>query len=158
MLRKGISVLLAIVMVIGVLLSLPFTTFAEKTEVAVTASQQDDIVNIAKSQLGVQERSSGSDNVIYNDWYYGHSVSNYNIKGYVYGISNPTYPWCAAFVSWCAEQAGISKSVIPKSAGTRILWNNIDVLFSYFLSITSETVIIVHNLIKVIFLSIIIEN
>lgn len=126
MLRKSIPVLLTFVMVFGMVVSLPFTVYAETTELALTASQQDDIVNIAKSQLGVQERSSGSDNVIYNDWYYGHSVNNYDIAGYVYGVSNPTYPWCAAFVSWCAEQAGVSKSVIPKDARTNYLWNNID--------------------------------
>lgn len=73
------------------------------------ASQADALVDIAKSQLGVKERSSGSDDIKYNDWYYGRRVSN-SYSG--------QYAWCAAFVSWCANQAGIPQSIIPKTAGT----------------------------------------
>ncbi len=63
---------------------------------------RDDIVKIAKSQLGIKE--NGKNNVKYNTWFYGKTVSGDN------------YPWCAAFVAWCANQAGVSTSVIPKTA------------------------------------------
>lgn len=33
-----------------------------------------------------------------------------------YDSSRPTLPWCATFVSWCANEAGILDTVIPKFA------------------------------------------
>ena len=100
MFKKCLSVLLVVVMVLGILTALQFTVSAVNTEAVVTASQQDDIVNIAQSQIGVKERSSGSDDIFYNDWYYGRRVNNNGVAA--------KYAWCAVFVSWCADQAGIS--------------------------------------------------
>ena len=62
------------------------------------------IIDIAKSEIGTSENPLGSSNVKYNTWYYGHAVSGAN------------YPWCAVFISWCANQAGISTNIIPKTA------------------------------------------
>lgn len=64
-----------------------------------------DIVSVAQSQVGVSEIGS-TNQVKYNDWYYGH---------HVYGDD---YPWCAVFVSWCAHQAGIPETVVPKTCST----------------------------------------
>lgn len=52
------------------------------------------IIDRAKSQIGVTEYPPDSNNVIYNTWYYGHPVSG-------------PYPWCAVFISWLfkAEQS-----------------------------------------------------
>lgn len=62
-----------------------------------------DIVQTALSQVGTTETPVNQ--VMYNDWYYGHHVG---------GID---YPWCAAFVSWCADQNGyIAAGIVPKSA------------------------------------------
>ena len=62
-----------------------------------------DIVQTALSQVGITETPVNQ--VLYNDWYYGHHVG---------GID---YPWCAAFVSWCADQNGyIAAGIVPKSA------------------------------------------
>ena len=47
------------------------------------------LVEIAKSQIGVKESPSGSNNVKYNTWYYGKAVSG------------SAYPWCCVFVEWC---------------------------------------------------------
>lgn len=58
------------------------------------------MVSIAKNEVGIKEGSN--DSVKYNDWYWGKSG----------------YPWCAAFVSWVANQAGIPTTVIPKDAYT----------------------------------------
>ena len=47
------------------------------------------LVEIAKSQIGVKESPANSNNVKYNTWYYGKSVSG------------SAYPWCCVFVEWC---------------------------------------------------------
>ena len=58
-----------------------------------------DIVKIAAGEIG---KEKGMNNK-YNKWYYG---------------SDKAAHWCAAFVSWCADQAGISTDIIPKDAYT----------------------------------------
>lgn len=45
-------------------------------------------LSIAASQVGVKESPSGSNNVKYNTWYYGHAVSGAD------------YPWCMVFMAW----------------------------------------------------------
>lgn len=67
------------------------------------------IVDIALSQEGTTEH--GTNQVKYNDWYYGRQVSG------------GSYPWCAVFISWCANQAGVSTDVIPKTASVSTLYN-----------------------------------
>lgn len=62
------------------------------------------IIDIATKELGTSENPVGSNNVKYNTWYYGRSVSG------------SQYPWCAVFVSWCASQAGVPETIIPKTA------------------------------------------
>lgn len=61
-----------------------------------TGNQVNDLISIAKTQVG------------YTDSY-----------GTKYGawLGNSNMAWCAAFLSWCANQAGIPKSIIPPSAG-----------------------------------------
>ena len=68
------------------------------------------IVDIALSQEGTKE-ATGNNDVKYNDWYYGRHVSG------------GSYPWCAVFVSWCANQAGVPTSVIPKTASVSSLYS-----------------------------------
>lgn len=46
------------------------------------------IIQIAKNELGVCEIPANSNNVKYNTWYYGKTVSG------------SAYPWCAVFISW----------------------------------------------------------
>lgn len=65
-------------------------------------SKRDEFVTVAQSQVGVREQSKN--NVKYNDWYYGKHVEG------------DGYPWCAVFVSWCANQVGILNNLIPKEA------------------------------------------
>lgn len=60
------------------------------------------IVEIAKAELGVTE---SEDNITkYGAWY---------------GLDGE--PWCAMFVSWCADQANVSTSVIKKTASCRTM-------------------------------------
>lgn len=81
------------------------------------ANQAEALVSVARSQVGVKERSSNSDDILYNDWYYGRRVNNNGVAA--------KYAWCAVFVSWCANQAGIPTSVIPKTANTTDMKNRL---------------------------------
>lgn len=56
----------------------------------------NDILKIARAELGTKESPSGSNKVKYNSWYYGREVSG------------SAYPWCAAFTSWVLNQCGIT--------------------------------------------------
>lgn len=68
-------------------------------EAVAKGSQRDRIVQIAISQIGYKEGSGN--NTKYGKWY----GSNNN-------------PWCVMFISWCADQAGIPKDIVPKMAST----------------------------------------
>lgn len=67
------------------------------------------IVDIALSQDGTKE--NGTNVVKYNDWYYGRHVSGSD------------YPWCAVFVCWCSNQAGIPTDIVPKTASVTTLYD-----------------------------------
>ena len=75
-----------------------------------TGNQRTDIVNVAKSQIGYQEGSSSSK-------LSGEIRGNGNCTEYGrwYGLQDM---WCAMFVSWCANVAGVSTSVVPKHCYT----------------------------------------
>ncbi len=84
--------------------------YTQLTKVKLTGNQRTDIVNIAKSQIGYQEGSSSS-----------------KLSGTVRGSGNCTEygrwygmqdMWCAMFVSWCANVAGVKTSVVPSHAYT----------------------------------------
>lgn len=69
------------------------------------------IVSVALAEVEAEdsmETPLGSNIVKYNDWYYNRHVGGED------------YPWCAVFVSWCAEQCGlIDAGVFPRTAGVR---------------------------------------
>ena len=62
-----------------------------------TGNQASDIVGIASTQVGYGEGGDGYTK--YGDWY---------------GL--PYSDWCAMFVSWCANQAGVSTDTFPSFA------------------------------------------
>lgn len=55
----------------------------------------NELLAIARKQIGVREDPPGSNNVRYNTWYYGREVMG------------SAYPWCMAFVQWVFAQAGV---------------------------------------------------
>lgn len=57
----------------------------------------NDLVNWAKSQIGVTEDPKGSNNVVYNTHYYNRV------------INNPNYAWCAVFIWDGLRQCGASE-------------------------------------------------
>lgn len=66
-----------------------------------------DIVKVAQEEIGTVEEPENY--VKYNDWYYGSHRGGADV------------PWCAAFVSWCANECGyIDSGIVPKSASCRI--------------------------------------
>lgn len=109
--KRIISAVLCILMLVSVL---PLSSFAayENTHVN-TGNQIEDLIAVAMTQRGYTEGNSTA----------GHGGTtggsgNYTKYGAWYGI-NPG-AWCAMFVSWCANQAGISSSIIPKHASCDI--------------------------------------
>lgn len=52
----------------------------------------NDILAVARSQIGVKEIPAGSNNIKYNTAYYGKTVCG------------DSYPWCCAFVWWVFQQ------------------------------------------------------
>lgn len=99
---KKIRKLLSVALVLCVVLTL--------VPVSASASGTKSIVDVAKSQVGV----SGCPNT-YTYWL--GQIPGYSHNGY-------GYPWCAAFVSWCARQAGESKAV-PATASVYVMYNSI---------------------------------
>ena len=68
-----------------------------------TGNPAKDIVGVAKTQMGQGEYSR-----------YWSSESCRDIVRTAYGdFFNYDYEWCAAFISWCARKANISKDIVP---------------------------------------------
>lgn len=72
--------------------------------VAVSSKQENsesakDIVDVAMAEVGYHEE--GSNLTKYGSWYGSNGAA-----------------WCHMFVSWCANRAGVSTSIVPKTAST----------------------------------------
>lgn len=107
-LKKGLCVMLVVFMCFGMMTmtdsTLKVDAAYENTYVN-TGNQRNDIVGVARTQLGYTE--GYNNDTKYGDWY---------------GL--PNQPWCAMFVSWCANQAGISTSIMPKISYVPNYFNN----------------------------------
>ncbi|WP_295214401.1 CHAP domain-containing protein [Ruminococcus sp.] len=107
---KWTAMMAAAVMMLGMYSGLWVSAAYENTHTN-TGNQREDIVAIAETQVGYHEsglegRTSGNNNDTKYD------IDLYQID------SSYHYAWCQAFVSWCAIQAGVSSSVIKRTAGT----------------------------------------
>lgn len=69
-----------------------------------SSAQAEALINVALAEEGYKA-GSNRDNK-YGKWYGANNVD-----------------WCAIFISWCANQAGIPTSIIKKNAWQEI-WNN----------------------------------
>lgn len=65
----------------------------------------NELLAIARKQLGVCEDPPNSNNVRYNTWYYGREVMG------------SAYPWCMAFVQWVFAQAAVKLPLRTASCG-----------------------------------------
>lgn len=66
-----------------------------------------DLIAVARTQLGYTELNTST----------GYPLNSNQDGGYTkYGAAfgDSTGPWCAYFISWCAGQAGIPSSVVPR--------------------------------------------
>lgn len=69
------------------------------------------IVYIAGTQVGYYEKAT---NASLDSFTANAGNGNYTKYGAWYGLNGQ--PWCAMFVSWCANQANVSTSIIKKTA------------------------------------------
>jgi hypothetical protein len=81
------------------------------------STQAQKILGIAKAEVGTHEKRSGGhwvNDSKYNRWF--GKIPGYDQDGY-------GWPWCAAFVAWCAAEAGLA-ALYPKTAGceTAVSW------------------------------------
>ena len=109
--KRILSAVLCVLMLAG---AFPLTSFAayENTHTN-TGNQIEDLIAVAMTQRGYTEGNSTSQHGGTSG-----GSGNYTKYGAWYGI-NPG-AWCAMFVSWCANQAGISSSIIPKHSSCDI--------------------------------------
>lgn len=91
--------------------------YASLKAVKLTGNMRTDIVNVALSQVGYHEGKSANDIT-------GASTGkdNFTQYGEAYGISGDA--WCATFIWWCAREAQIGASIIPKTEWAKTLTFN----------------------------------
>lgn len=84
-----------------------------------TGDARTDLVMVAMSQLGYHEGNSKSqcngENTRGNGNYVEYNYCNGSVDQYGNGTLTYGYPWCAAFVSWCARMAEIPIYTLPNS-------------------------------------------
>ena len=98
--RKIITVLLAAIIIGAPVVGNSVVASASTpltVEAAAVKQQASKLVSVASGQVGYKE--TGNNHTKYGAWY---------------GLQDN--PWCAMFVSWCANKAGISTKIIPKHA------------------------------------------
>ncbi len=71
-----------------------------------TGNYANDIIGVARTQVGYRENGAGTK------------------YGYWYSPALVNQPWCAMFVSWCANQAKVPQSAIKKyaSCSSEVAW------------------------------------
>lgn len=68
------------------------------------------VLSVAREQIGIMERPANSNNVKFNTWYYGRTVSGNG------------YPWCMAFVQWCFNEIGKKLPYTTASCSSLLNW------------------------------------
>lgn len=63
------------------------------------------VIEQALKHMGMTEKPAGSNNVLFNTWFYGREVRDGDKPG-------ASYAWCCTFVMWVYYQAGVP---FPKS-------------------------------------------
>jgi hypothetical protein len=101
--------------------------YSELLDVTLTGNMREDIINVALSQVGYREGNYYGDYGGEDDGYYNNYTEfNYWYNNYITSdmpVGGSWAPWCATFVSWCAEQARIPTSILKRStAAGRGAW------------------------------------
>ena len=98
-----VTIITSFVLLAGILSQFSVSAAYENTHVN-TGNYAYDIVQVAKTQVGYVEGTNNDTK--YNRWFG-------SLSGYGYN-----YAWCQTFVAWCANQAGVPTSMIPRVSGT----------------------------------------
>lgn len=93
--------------------------FAAISNVARTSDLRSELVAIAEGEVGYKEKAS---NDKLDDFTANAGTNNYTKYGEWYG--NNGQPWCAQFVSWCANMAEVPTTAIPKYQSCTTGMNN----------------------------------
>ena len=101
--------------------------YAQLKSVKMTGDQAKDIVEIAKSQVGYHEGTSASD-LSGEGTNKTNSYTEYSSTLH----KHANVAWCAYFVSWCARQARIPISVIPKNGRASIICEESGLAGTYY--------------------------
>ncbi len=110
--KRILSFLLAVVLLLSAIPLVSFTAnaYADTYPLpTLTGDQAVDTVNIALSQLGYAEDSSGG--TAYGAWWT--SFTNW-------GVDYTNLAWCAMFACWCANQAGAGYNVAYDKNGAQV--------------------------------------
>jgi hypothetical protein len=75
------------------------------------------IISIAESYIGYLEKKT---NAQLENFTANAGSGNYTLFGQWYGAGWNGQPWCAMFVSYCADKAGVQTSIIPKHASCSV--------------------------------------
>lgn len=81
------------------------------------SKQLDSFIDILTAEVGYLEKASDA---YLNDKTANAGYNNYTKYGAWYGLNGPPAYWCHMLISWCASQAGISTSIIPKTASCAV--------------------------------------
>ena len=94
--------------------------YTKLMNVNLTGNQIDDLINVARSQVGYHAGSSKTD-------LSGTSKTSKNYVEYFNLISPKTQgnAWCATFVTWCFREAGIPTSIMPSATGCGKVRNSV---------------------------------
>lgn len=77
----------------------------------------NEIITLAKTQIGVKEKPAGTNKVKYNSEYYGQEVYD--------GLWGTTFAWCCVFIWWLCKHAGAGEMYYggKKTASCTVLMN-----------------------------------
>lgn len=115
--KKIISILLTISIILSLVTIIPVQAASyDESSYSLTGVQVNDIVEIARTQVGYHEGNNSSQ--LDGTYSGGGNYTKYakDLQNARYSASNPN-AWCAYFVSWCAMKAGCLNSAISYFTG-----------------------------------------
>lgn len=117
--KRFIAVIMALIMCFGIF-ALPANAVTYRDDFPNTHRNTGrnlaDLIAVAKTQIGYTELSTSTGKPLNTS-----QDGGYTKYGAWFGV--PTVAWCAFFVSWCSNQAGISSSVIPRIGNCEVMTN-----------------------------------
>ncbi len=100
--------ILSVILLLAVLIS--SVTAFPRTVAKVKAATGSDVVRVAASQVGYHEKAS---NANLDDYTANSGSANYTKYARDLGVGNGQ-PWCAYFVWWCMQTAGVDSNNYPR--------------------------------------------